>query len=446
MVRKVTLLSLAIPNFLELLFFSLLGICNMFIMSRVSDEAAGAVGACNQIINFTNIVFNVVCVGASVLISQYIGAKDRQSTQKAIIGSFTIVLAIGVTCSAILLFFGKNILSLIGVTPGLMQYAEVYMKIFGGMIFTQALLNISTVVMRTHGYSKESLAITAAMNILNVILVSVLILGFSMGIEGAAVATSLSRGIAMIAAILFVRRHIIEKDSLKYIRSFPRNIMTQLLRIGFPSALENISYNANQLVVTSIILYNLGETAYITRTYTLQIINIFIIMSMAVGQANQILVGRLVGERNYDEAYRTCLKNFKISFLISLGYSSILFLFGGSFIRIFTADPEIIRWSAAVFMVGAFLEPGRTFNLVIINGLKGAGDVVFPVIMAVIFMWGVAASGAYIFGVALSLGLPGIWIAMSLDEWARGFIMLFRWRGRKWTTKSLIKEQPVEDL
>lgn len=446
MVKRVTLTSLAVPIFLELLFFSLLGICDMFILSRVSDEAAGAVGACNQIIGFTNIVFNIICIGASVLISQYIGAKNEQSTQKAIIGSYMIVLSVGILCSIILFFFGRNILQFIGVTPGLLKYAEVYIRIFGGMIFMQALLNISTVIMRTHGYAKESLAITAGMNILNVVTVSVLIFGFKMGVAGAATATSLSRSVAMIVAVSFVWKHILEKESLGYIRNFPKKIMKELIRIGLPSALENISYNVSQLVVTSIILFNLGETAYITRAYTLQIIIIFLTLSMSIGNANQILVGRLVGEGNYDEAYHTCLKNFKASFLLAIGYGAVLFFFGGTFIRIFTADPEIVKWSSLVLMVDAFLEPGRTFNMVIINGLKGSGDVIFPVIMAVIFMWGVAVTGSYLLGVVLGLGLPGIWAAMSLDEWSRGFIMLFRWRSRKWTTKSLVKEQAVEEI
>ena len=446
MVKKVTLLNLALPNFVEMLFFSLLGICDMFILSRVSDEAAGAVGASNQIITFTNIVFNIICIGASVLISQYIGAKNKQSTQKAIIGSYIMVFSVGIVCSILLFLFGKNILQFIGITPGLLDNAVTYIKIFGGMIFTQSLLNISTVVMRTHGYAKETLAITAGMNILNVITVSTLIFGFHMGVAGAAIATTISRSIAMIAAMVFVWKNILEKEALRYIRNFPKDIMRDLIKIGLPSALENISYNVSQIAVTSIILYNLGETAYITRAYTLQIVFIFLTISMAIGQANQILVGRLVGEGDFDEAYRTCLKNFKTSLILSIGYGIILFFFGGVFVRIFTLDPEIIKWSTLIFMVDAFLEPGRTFNIVIIGGLKGAGDVIFPVIMAVIFMWGVAVTGSYLFCVVLGFGLPGIWVAMALDEWMRGFIMFFRWRSRKWTTKSLIKQKIIEEI
>lgn len=64
--------------------------------------------------------------------------------------------------------------------------------------------------------------------------------------------------------------------------------------------------------------------------------------------------------------------------------------------------------------------------------------------MAGIFMWGVSALGAYIFGVVLAFGMPGVIMAMALDEWFRGFAVLIRWRGRKWTTKVLVRKPGSE--
>jgi Na+-driven multidrug efflux pump len=89
-------------------------------------------------------------------------------------------------------------------------------------------------------------------------------------------------------------------------------------------------------------------------------------------------------------------------------------------------------------MVDAFLEPGRNFNLVLINGLRGAGDVIFPVVMAVISMWGLGVLGGYIFGVVLGYGLPGIWLGLLLDEWIRGICMLWIWNSKKWVKKAMV--------
>jgi putative MATE family efflux protein len=441
MVKRVTLLSLAIPLFIEMLFFSMLGMVDLFILSRVSDDAAGGVGACNQIISFTNIVFNIICIGANVLVSQYIGAKNKESAQMTMISSYLMVTSVGVLGSVVLFFFGKPILQLMGVTPNLLSHAEVYIRIVGSMMFMQAILNLSTVIMRTHGYSKETLGITAGMNVINVVGDILFVFGFNMGAAGAAYATCIGRFVAMLMAVRFVRRRILDKGPFRYIRNFPMRIIRDLFKVGLPSALENICYNVSQIVVTGIILHNLGDTAYITRTYTLQIIIIFLTMSMSIGQANQILIGHLVGAGKFDEAYHTCLSNFKKAFFITIGYSIVLFFFGGVFVKVFTDDPEILKWSAMVMMADAFLEPGRTFNLVIINGLKGSGDAVFPVIIGVISMWSIATLGAWLLGIVAGLGLLGIWIAMAADEWLRGFIALHRWHSRKWTSKSLVANE-----
>lgn len=441
MVRKVTLLSLAVPMFIEMLLFSLLGMVDMFVLSRVSDEAAGGVGACNQILSITNIVFNIICIGANVLVSQYIGAKNSDSAQKTMAVSYTMVSAVGIMASAVLFFLGKPILRLMGVTSELLVHGETYMGIVGGMMFMQAILNISTVIMRTHGYSKETLGITAGMNVINVLGDVILVFGFNMGTAGAAWATAMSRFFAMLMALGFVLRNILDREAFRHIREVPMRIIRDLFKVGLPSALENICYNVSQVVLTGIILYNLGDTAYIARTYTNQIIFIFITLSISIGQANQILIGRLVGAGKFDEAYHTCLKNFRKALLVTLGISAVFFLFGGTFIRIFTDDTEIIKLSAMVLMADAFLEPGRTFNVVIINALKGSGDAVFPVIIGIISMWSVATLGAWILGVVAGFGLVGMWAAMAMDEWLRGFISLHRWHSRKWTSKALVTNE-----
>lgn len=82
------------------------------------------------------------------------------------------------------------------------------------------------------------------------------------------------------------------------------------------------------------------------------------------------------------------------------------------------------------------LELGRTFNVVIINSLRGAGDTLFPVVMALISMWSIGVGLAYVLGVIFNLGLTGVWIAFTCDEWFRGLSMYGRWKKKKWMAKS----------
>jgi Na+-driven multidrug efflux pump len=84
------------------------------------------------------------------------------------------------------------------------------------------------------------------------------------------------------------------------------------------------------------------------------------------------------------------------------------------------------------------LEPGRNLNTIITPSLKGAGDVRFPVLAGMCVMWLVGLPTAWLLGVKLGLGLAGIWLGMSLDEWTRGFLMLLRWKSGAWRTKRLV--------
>jgi Na+-driven multidrug efflux pump len=82
--------------------------------------------------------------------------------------------------------------------------------------------------------------------------------------------------------------------------------------------------------------------------------------------------------------------------------------------------------------IGILLEPGRVFNLVVINALRATGDARYPVLMGMFSMWGVLAFGSWLLGTYFGLGLTGVWIAMAADEWLRGLLMYRRWRQRKW--------------
>lgn len=93
---------------------------------------------------------------------------------------------------------------------------------------------------------------------------------------------------------------------------------------------------------------------------------------------------------------------------------------------------DIIELGSILLLLTALVEPGRAFNAVVINSLRAAGDVNFPVFIGVLSMWGISVPLAYMLGIHVGLGLVGIWIAFIVDEWLRGVLMLFRWRQGKW--------------
>jgi Na+-driven multidrug efflux pump len=102
--------------------------------------------------------------------------------------------------------------------------------------------------------------------------------------------------------------------------------------------------------------------------------------------------------------------------------------------RLFTADPHITQAAVTLLWLTVLLEPGRTFNLVVINALRAAGDARYPVQVGAASMGVVLAGGSWLLGsdAGLGWGLPGVWLAYAADEWLRGLLMWRRWQRLQW--------------
>lgn len=444
--KKFTLYNLTWPIFIEILLFMMLGTVDTLMLSRYSDNAVAGVGVSNQILWMINMTFGAVAAGTSVLSAQYLGAKEKTMVSKITLVSLLVSFIFGIIISSIMFFAGRHIISLMKIRPELMEFAVEYLQIVGGFIFLQGILMTITAVARSHGYTKVSMYITFGINVIHVFLDYILIFGIfgapALGVKGAAIANVLSKFIGLIVA-LYILFNTIEKDlTLKLLRPFPTNIVKNILKIGVPSAGEQFSYNMSQLVITYFINM-ISSEALITKTYVQNIIMFVFLFAVAIGQGTEIFVGHLVGEGKLKKVYEVCIRSLKIAITISLTLGLIVALFRNQVLHIFTENKAIISIGGAILIIDAILEPGRAFNLVVINCLRAAGDVKFPVYIGMISMWGVSVTLSYFLGIYLGFGLIGMWIAFSLDEWLRGILMLWRWSTKKWETMSFVKVKNV---
>lgn len=209
------------------------------------------------------------------------------------------------------------------------------------------------------------------------------------------------------------------------------------MKIGVPSAGEQLSYNASQMVITYFVA-QLGTIAITTKVYTQNIMMFIFLFSVAIGQGTQILIGHMIGAGKIEDAYVRALKSLRISIFISLATAGVIYLVAKPFLGIFTDNGSIIEAGTVLLLMTVVLEPGRAFNLIMISSLRSAGDVKFPVYIGILVMWGISVTFAWFFGIFLGLGLIGIWIGFIADEWLRGVLMLRRWKQRNWVRMSFV--------
>jgi len=427
----------------------IMGNADTLMLSQYSDDAVAAVGVSNQLLSVIIVMFGFIATGTSILVAQYLGANDeRKANRFAIVSLFANVI-IGILLSIILFFFSEPLLRMMNLPPELLKDATIYLVMVGGFSFIQALIMTIGAILRSYSFTKDAMYVTIGMNILNIVGNYLFLFGpFGfpvLGVTGVAIATILSRAIGVIILLYLLYKRLDGNLHFSFLRKFPKYEVKSLLKIGIPTAGEHLSYNASQLLITYFIA-TMGTEALTTKVYAQNIMMLVLLFSIAIGQGTQILVGYQVGANKLEEAYRRCMRSLKIAIAVSTGMGIIFYLLSDQLLSIFTSNPEIIATGSLLLLLTIILEPGRAFNLVVINCLRAAGDVRFPVYLGILSMWGVAVTVSYTLGIYWGLGLVGIWIAFILDEWLRGILMLWRWRGRKWQQMSFVKPKDQQDL
>jgi putative MATE family efflux protein len=443
---QISLFTITWPIFIELFLQVIMGSSDTIMLSHVSDDAVAAVGVANQLIFLCILIFTFVSSGTAVVLSQYLGAGLIKETKTVTAVSITLNLAIGLVISILMVIFKTELLSLFHLPEHIARLGEQYLSIVGGTVFLQAVLITVSSILRANGYTRDAMMVSISMNIIHLIGNALLIyglLGFpEMGVMGVSISTAISRAIALVLIMKLLYDRIPINLTLRDYFTIDSTQIRRIMKIGVPAAGEQICFNISQLAITAIIAI-LGAASLTTRVYTQNIMSFILVFGLAIGQGTQILIGYKAGARDFDGAYHQLLKSLRYSLLVTVAIAIIVALFREPLLSLFTDDQEIVSLGSILLLLCLLLEPGRTFNLVVINSLRATGDANISLIMAFISMWGISVPLAYVLGIHLGFGLPGIWIAFIVDEWFRGITMYFRWKSRAWEKKILVQEEQV---
>ena len=434
------LFSLTAPIFVEILLIMLLGAMDVIMLSQYSDNAVAAVGVDTQILNMVFIVFEVFTAGTMVLCARYRGAREERDMTRVIGISLLFNGLAGLAVSLMLVFAAEPILAVMGIRPDLMPDAASYMRIVGGFAFFQAISLTLSSILRSAGMAYYPMQVTFLINIINIIGNYTLIFGHfgfpALGVEGAAISTSFSRGVAM-CLLLFIlfRKKLTFPPS--FLWPFPFGVLRKMLSIGLPSGGEQLSYSLSQVVITYFVNM-LGNEALAARTYAVNIVTFSYVFAMSVGQGGGICIGHLIGKGHKNAALLLGRYCIRITLMISFSVALLSALLGKSVMGLLSDNPEVVSLTALILCIDVVLELGRAVNILCVNFLRATGDAVYPFIIGLIFMWGVATVGGYVLGVTLGFGLVGMWIAFTMDESIRAALFWRRWQSRRWMGKSIV--------
>jgi putative MATE family efflux protein len=440
------ILILTFPIFIELLFFILMGSVDTFMISGYEKANAfalgsvAAVGNASTVINLFGVLINIVSAGISVVVSQYLGAKNEEGAKKTILTGILMQVFIGMLIAATLLIFGNLLFKLIDTPVEIQGLSYDYLFYTAISLFFVAISNSISSALRAYGHTHEVMITVIAANIFNIVFNFIFIYGYlgapEMGVAGAAVSTMLMRFFTMLITFVLLKRLI--GISITQIRYDQRN-MRKIIKVGLPSALENMTYNLMQFVILSFV-NQLGTEMITARTYVNTVLSYIFLFSASFAAGNAIITGYYIGEEDYEGAYKNTLKTTAMAIgvvtIATIAVNLLLPLIANAL----TDNPVIIKTMRQIFLFVILLEIGRSLNLVIIQALRSAGDTTFPLVMAIISMLGIGITASYLFTNTLQLGLLGIYLGITCDEFFRGVTMLIRWFKKVWMHKSLVKE------
>lgn len=437
--------SLTVPIFIEMLLVTLMGATDTFMLSQYSDEAVAAVGVANQLITFAFLIFQIINIGTSVLCSQYLGAGNRMKMEQVTAMALLLNIVSGAVVSFILSAGAPLLLSWMGLNNSLMRYGLPYMQLAGAFAFFQALHLTVSASLRADHKAKYPMMVVMLVNVVNAIGNYALIFGHfglpALGVEGAAIATNISRGVAAFTlfGILFTK-HISWASLIEAFHAPLYELtheMKNLMRIGLPSAGENMSYNAQQVVITYFINM-LGTEALTTRMYIVNALMFVYIFSICIAQGASIVIGHLVGEHRYHASYKLGWYALRMALYITM-VLSITFAFAGEHIlALLTDNPAVITLGCTILIIDIAVELGKVSNIYYTNVLRSVGDVNFPFYVGITVQWIVGVLFGWLFGIVFAWGLVGMWWAFFLDEGIRGSIFVWRWHSKRWQERSFV--------
>jgi putative MATE family efflux protein len=434
--RPPDLYTLSWPIFVEGALMLLIGTIVLWMAGEISAGAVAIFGLSLQLRFFFDRIFRIVAVGASVVISQHRGAGDMLGARLLAKASFTLSLWLGVAAFLLIGAWPEALLRVLHLPDELMPAAVPFMGAVAIALAVEAINVTMFSVLRSFTLTKISMRLVMAMNLLHIVVSVPMVFGVGpippQGLMGLAYALIVSR-VAVFAMLIWTwhRQLGVRLMPIDAVRA-TSDAMRSILRIGLPSAGEKITFRLCYMATVAM-AGSMGAVALATHAYATHIMSVVGLFANSFGIGSEIIVGHNVGAAKLRQANQTLWRTLWLCLLVTGAVGLSAWLVAPWLISLISDNPAIPALLAIVLFIDLFAGVGRTVNVVLLGGLRAAGDVQFPVKASVLVNVTIGTGLAWLLGVHWGWGLPGLWVAYTLDESVRGAVMALRWRYLGWT-------------
>lgn len=439
-----TMAKLALPE----AFRQLISICTVMLdnvmVSTLGDLALSSVSQANQITVFFTFIVRGISGGASLMISQYWGKRDEKRIKHIFAVIFQVTGFIAFVVNLSVFFFPKIVLSFFTDDSEIISSACGYMKIIGFSYFFFALSDTFSAMLRSVELVRISFAVSVFSLCSNCFLNYSLIggnFGFpSMGIEGAAVATLISRGLELtIIAVYFL--FIQKRIHIKIVDLFKIDTLMycDYAKYGLPILIGDIQWGMVG-VFKSFIIGRLGVSMISAANIADTVMQMGLVFSNGLASAACVVIGKTVGSENYTLT-RKYSEAIQVIFVgIGVFMSSAVFFSRNAFVSLYSVSAETSALSSELIALGAITLLGTSYHVACFTGInRGAGDSGFVFKVDMICGWLVMLPLSFVTAFLFKASLPVIFMATRADQCFKWIIAFIRLKGNKWITNIVRK-------
>ena len=427
----------ALPMLLGNIFQQLYNVVDTIVVGKgLGENALAAVGA-NFPYIFVLISFVVgIAMGATVVISQFYGAKQIDNVKKAIDTLYIFMFFAAIFLTLFGRWFSDYIFKLIDLPDDISVEAVNYFNVYAlGFIFFFGFQGTSA-VLRGLGDSKTPFYFLIFSTLTNILLDVWFVFGMGMGIKSVAAATVIAQGLAFIAIVFYLNKYHSFLDFNPFKMKFDKNIFLKSMKIGLPAGFQQTFVSIGFLALYRIV--NSFGTATIAAYAVAMRIDAFAALpAMNFSAALSTFTGQNIGACKMERVKEGLKVTLKMTLIVALTVTTLELLFAEPLLKLFTNEQQVIAIGKQYIYVVAPFYFIFTAMFVLMGLLRGAGDTLFTMFMSLIALWIIRIPVSY--WLSLKIGSVGIWWGIPI-AWTVGSIIAFSYyfKGR-WKKKALVK-------
>ena len=431
---------LAVPMVLEMAMESVFAVVDIFFVSKLGSDAVATVGLTESTMTIVYAIGIGLSMATTALVSRRIGEKKKK--EAGVVAFQAILLGVFISLFIAIpgVIFAKDFLKIMGATENMAENGYLFPTVMFGSNMVIMLLFIINAVFRSSGDAAMSMRVMWLANIINIILDPLLIFGIGpfpeLGIMGAAVATSIGRGMAVMYQLylLFSGNHRIRLyfDSLK----IKFGIMLKILKISGGGILQNFIATSSWIFLVRIIAVS-GPEALAGYTIAIRIVIFLLLPAWGLSNAAATLVGQNLGAKQPDRAEKAVWATgyANMAFMGIMGL--LLFIFPETWVKLFISESMVVENGILALRI---ISSGFLFyaiGMVMMQGFNGSGDTTTPSKINFVSFWLFEIPLAWLLAIVLEMGLTGASIAIVIAETSLALIALFLFRKGKWKLREV---------